>query len=1005
MGKERSRPAEDTSSLSLLAGKIVTLFGACVTLLWLTGIGTVVNHFVQVGITGPMSGLCFLLSGFTLLIYSEYGTSSPHNEATDSRVSSLITAAKITSILVIILSLITMFEYLFGFNLRLDDALVGPVWRNHETPIYGKMPLLAAVAFLSTGLVFTTFDLRLGKWVYPGEILALGVLAISVDAFISFLYIGPTGSPSLQAIPIITTLAFMFLSVGLLAAKKDRGLMGIWNANYGGSRVLSNWLPLVIGAFIVAGGIIDYMSSKGYLTRANGYAVFAISMIMFTTVAVFVAAIQLNRAEQKLIRSNRLYDTLSQTNLALVKTGDVILLLNTVCNIFIERGKFKMAWSALREDGGKGLHLVAFSGEGSDELMAEFASLGDLSKIAGVNDVLAGKDFAKYDNIENEVPSSANRDRLLARGYNSMVVLPVKKSGNAVGAIAVYSDEAGFFQEAELKLLEEVSLDLSFALDEMERKKEKEAAEKAAREADELYKRFFDEDITADFIEDSAGQLKSFNPAYLRVFGFTDRAEALETNVAELYPTPEMRKEFIGALAANRKLEYYEHFLRKKDGTPIYVVEHAFGTFNEAGLAEIKHYMFDDTKRKTLEQELIQGKKMESLGTLAGGIAHDFNNLLAIILGYVGLLKTGKGVKTNLARSAGAITDAANRGVGLVRQLLTFARKGDKVVERLSLNDMISDLSKLLEGTFPKTIEINLSLKESLPHVLGDHTQLHQSLINLCVNARDAMIDRKDGKPAGGILRIVTTVTTGDTLVSQISNITSGEYVQVSISDTGIGIDEATLSHMFEPFFTTKEPGKGTGLGLATVYGIIQGHGGFINASSIPGVGTTFSIFLPVAPPTAEDLMKVKIASGDMKGGHETLLVVEDERMLRELLYDTLNSIGYNVLTASDGDKALKEFQKGMGSIKLVVSDIGLPKLSGMDMLKELKKLNPEVKVLFASGFIEAEVKSELLKAGAIAFIQKPYVVRDLAAKIRACLDFISASGGKGLTQSLAQRN
>lgn len=997
MEKELSRRAVNISSLSLLAGRIVTLFGACVGFLWLTGIGTNVNSFFQMGFTRPLSGFCFLFSGFALWIYTEYDRGTPSDGVTKSRLSSLMTAAKIASTLVIILSLITIFQYLFGFNIRLDDALVGPFWGHHEAVINVRMPILSAVAFLCTGLVFTTFDRRLGKNIFPGEILALAVLALSLDAFITFLYNGPVGYPSDVPIPIITTLAFMFLSVGVLAARKDRGLMAIWNANYDGSRVLSKWLPLVTGVFIVSGGIIVYIRHLGYLTRANGFAVYAISMIMFTAVAAFLAAISLNKAERKLLRSNRLYDTLSQTNEALVRTGDVILLLNTVCNIFIERGKFKMAWSGLREDGENKLNLVACGGEGSAEFMAEFASLDDLSNLEGVRDVLAGTDYAKYDNIGHELPPSAGRDRLLARGINSMVVLPLKKSGNAVGAIAVYSDEAGFFQEAEVELLEKVSLDLSFALDEMERKKEKEAAEKAAQEADELYKRFFDEDITADFIEDSSGRLKSFNPAYLRILGFTDRTEALGTNVAALYPTPEMRKEFIRDLTSNKKLEYYEHFLRKRDGTPIYVVENAFGTFDEAGdLVEIKHYMFDDTTRKTLEQELIQGKKMESLGTLAGGIAHDFNNLLSIILGYTDLLKRGRGVKAKLARSTEAITDAANRGVALVRQLLTFARKGDRIVERLRLNDIISDLAILLEETFPKSVNIQLSLRENLPHVLGDQTQIHQSLLNLCVNARDAMTDRKDGKPAGGILRIVTTVTSGDKLISEFPNATSGEYVQISISDTGVGIDEANLSHIFEPFFTTKEPGKGTGLGLATVYGIVQGHGGFLNATSVPGVGTTFSIFLPVAPPTAEDLLKVEIASGDMKGGHETILVVEDETELRELLHGTLTSIGYNVLAASDGDVALKEYRKRMDSIKLVVSDFGLPKLSGRDMLKELKKVDPNVRIIFTSGFIEAKVKSDLLSDGALDFIEKPYMVRDVAAKIREYLDRSSPDGARG---------
>ena len=991
MGKAESPRGKNFSSLSLLAGKVVALFGAGVTFLWLTGIGTDAENFFQIDITRPLTGVCFLLSGFALWVISEYGTTSPA-DAAKPRISSLITAAKISSDLVIVVSIVSILQCLFGFDLHLDEALVGPFWKHHVVHIYGEMTLLTALAFLSTGLVIPALDIKLGNRIFPGELLALAVLAVSLDAFITFLYIGPAGSLSDEPMSIITTLAFMMLSIGGLAVRKDRGLMAIWTANYDGSKVLSKWLPLEVGVFVVAGGIIDYLRYRGFLTRPSGFAVFAISMITFATVAAFLAAISLNKAERKLLRSNRLYDTLSQTNEALVRTGDIALLLKKVCRIFIERGRLSMAWSGLYADSRNKLRLVACAGEGSDDFVAA-VSRDDLSNTAGVREVLAGADYARYDNIESELTYSAVRENLLERGIKSLAVLPLKKSGNVAGAFAVYSDEANFFQEAEIKLLAEVSLDLSFALDEMRRKEEKEAAEKAAKQADELYKKFFDEDLTADFIADSSGRLKSFNPAYLRIFGFTDREEALGSNVAELYPSPEMRREFIRALTANKKLEYYEHFLKKKDGTPIYIVENAFGTFNEAGeLVETKHYMFDDTRRKTLEQELIQGKKMESLGTLAGGIAHDFNNLLAIILGYTSLLTRRKVDKAKLTRSTDAITDAANRGVGLVRQLLTFARKGERVVERLRLNDIISDLSKLLEETFPKPIDIRLSLMENLPLVLGDQTQIHQSLINLCVNARDAMIDRKDGKPAGGVLRIVSTVTSGDTLASEFPNATSGEYVQVSISDTGMGIDEATLGHIFEPFFTTKEPGKGTGLGLATVYGIVQGHEGFINAASVPGVGTTFSIFLPVAPTTADDIMNVEISRRRIKGGHETILIVEDEETLRELLHDTLKSVGYDVLTAPDGDRAIREYRKRMDSIKLVVSDIGLPGLGGIDMLKELKKVNPDVRVIFASGFIEAEVKSDLLRAGALDFIEKPYLVRDIAARIRDCLDRVSAA-------------
>jgi PAS domain S-box-containing protein len=978
------------SHLASRLSTIIAVFGAALTLAWLSGLGSVLNRLSAIRITRPLSGLSFLLSGFALWIYSEDRPDIHAGASAKGQKDSLILAARISGLLILLFSALTFLEYITGIRLHLESALVGPLWSSHKVHMDGQMSPLVAAGFLLAGLIFIVFDRRIGRTVFPAEVLALVVLTISIDSFITYLYIvnGPVGLISDDPIPIITALGFVLLSVGILAARKDRGLTAIWNAGYNGSRLLRRYLPVAVVAFIVVGGILDFTRDQGILTRANGYAIYAIVMILFTAIVAFISAISLNGAEHDLIRANKLYDVLSQSNQALVRTKNISVLLKKVCNIFIERGGFKMAWAGLRDDDQSDLRIVACSGQGSEEFLAESAFLDDMTNVEGIRQVLRGAEHSIFNDIEKDLPPSSSKERMVERGDGSMVVFPLKKRGKAIGVLCALSEERAFFQHDQMKLLEEVAMDMSFALDEIERDKEKQAADDARAKTEALYEEFFEEDLTADFITTPKGEILSCNPAFVRIFGFSDMKEALKTNAMMIYPTEAERESLLTLLRSRKKLEYHEHWVRRQDGQPLYIVENAIGQFDENGeLIQIKHYVFDDTKRKTLEGEMIQGQKMESIGTLAGGIAHDFNNLLGIIIGYAGIMAKHASDKKKLDAAIDAITNAAHRGVGLVRQLLTFARKEERIVEYLNLNDSAEEVFKLLEETFPKSIEIQHDLKEEIPFIMGDKTQLHQAILNLCVNARDAMMDRPDGKPSGGTLRVTTTTADHESMIAEFPKATANTYVQISVTDTGMGMDEATRQHIFEPFFTTKEAGKGTGLGLATVYGIVQAHSGFINVSSVPGVGTTFSIYLPAALRPLEGLTAEYVDMDDAPGGTETILVVEDEALLRGLLEDSLKSNGYNVIIAESGQKAVTVYKAEYRHIALVVSDVGLPKLGGIDMLKALKKINPDVKVIFASGFLAPESRAALFTSGALGFIQKPYAIKEVLKKLRAALD------------------
>jgi PAS domain S-box-containing protein len=388
----------------------------------------------------------------------------------------------------------------------------------------------------------------------------------------------------------------------------------------------------------------------------------------------------------------------------------------------------------------------------------------------------------------------------------------------------------------------------------------------------------------------------------------------------------------------------------------------------------------EEEHRHQLEQQLIQAQKLESLGTLASGIAHDFNNILAIIMGHSSLLERLQPDPAKLSQSIDAIQKTTTRGAALVRQLLTFARKTETAFESVMVNDIIKEIVKLLKETFPKTIDVTMDLKKDLPLVLVDSNQIHQVLINLCVNARDAM-------PRGGTLSISSSTIENDAMSSKYPKATAREYIMIQVADSGTGMDEATKQRIFEPFFTTKGVGKGTGLGLALVYGIIENHDGYIDVVSEVGKGTTFSIYIPIQERTIVYDETGKKTDQDVTGGTETILLIEDEEMLRELVKVVLVSNGYSVLTAQDGEEGVSVFSRHQKEIAVVVSDMGLPKVGGEAVFKQIKTMNPKAKIILASGFIDQNTKSEVHKAGIRHFIQKPYTPSEVLRAIREVLD------------------
>lgn len=502
-------------------------------------------------------------------------------------------------------------------------------------------------------------------------------------------------------------------------------------------------------------------------------------------------------------------------------------------------------------------------------------------------------------------------------------------------------------------------------------------AEEALRTSEEQYRQFFNDDLAGAFICTPTGRLLSCNPSFARIFGFDTVDGALQYNLVALYPKSRQFAEVCDLVRLNHKLEHHEIQLRRSDGTPVYVIQNIIGKFADDGeLMEIKGYIFDNTRHTLLEEQLRQAQKMEGIGTLAGGIAHDFNNLLAIIMGHLHILTKGDPELIKKANSLDTISRAVHRGAKLVKQILTFARREETRFEAVSLNNIIEELQKMLVETFPRVIEFSLKLDPALPETIADADQVHQALLNLSVNARDAM-------PNGGMLTFQSELIRGMDLRSRYPEAHEHLYAAIRVSDSGVGMPPEVLGRMFEPFFTTKDIGKGTGLGLAVVYGVVKSHKGFVDVTSEQGIGTTFTLYIPIRHEEVEIGKEGDASSFEGMGNGETILIVEDEQMLLELVKGILEGKGYTVLTAMDGAEALNVYEKRKDEIGLVLTDLGLPKVDGWEVFHRIKEQNPAAKVIFASGYIDPTLRTNLLNAGAVDLVAKPYMPQEIISRVR----------------------
>jgi nitrogen-specific signal transduction histidine kinase/CheY-like chemotaxis protein len=387
----------------------------------------------------------------------------------------------------------------------------------------------------------------------------------------------------------------------------------------------------------------------------------------------------------------------------------------------------------------------------------------------------------------------------------------------------------------------------------------------------------------------------------------------------------------------------------------------------------------DISERKKLEEQLRHSQKMESIGTLAGGIAHDFNNVLTAVIGYGNLLQKKLQEEDPLRHYVEQIIAAANRAAGLTRGLLAYSRKQVLNPQLVDLNEIIRKIEKLLERLIGEDVEFKSILTEKDLTVLADTGQLEQVLMNLATNARDAM-------PHGGNLFIETeTVELDEDSARTHGLLKSGSYALLTVTDSGMGMDETIRERIFEPFFTTKEVGKGTGLGLAIVYGIVKQHNGSVEVESEAGRGTTFRIYLPVVQKDAAETQASVLTP--IEGGTETILVAEDDEMVRKLTASVLTQFGYSVIQAEDGEAAVNKFMQNQDKVGLLLLDVMMPKKNGKEVYDKIRIFKPEVKAIFLSGYTPDLIYEKGLLDRGLNFILKPVAVNDLLRKVREILD------------------
>ncbi|MCM3877502.1 MAG: PAS domain S-box protein [Thermoanaerobaculia bacterium] len=867
----------------------------------------------------PNTALGFLLAGLALWLRA--------GSAGRSRVSASRAAAALAGLL----GLLNLVEYVSGRSLGIDELLFrDPTGLTSVLP--GRMAVLTAVGFVALAAALLTLDLRRAPWTRDGLALLPGILAmVSLTGYAfglgSLSWIGVY-----KGMAIHTALGFLVLTVGVLSAH-SRGLSRLFVSDTAGGVLARRIFPVALLAPVLLGWLRIAGEQLGLYGPEFGGALQAVSDAIILTVVLLGTAAALMRVDEKRRSSE-----------------EALRIAEEQYRLLFESSPLPM-WVVDRDT----LRYLA----ANDAAVGHYGYSRDEFLSMHIGQIRPAEDVAA---VKLAIPKETAGIEKLG------VWRHLKKDGTLINVEIATHVLTWAGRSAWLVLAYDVTDRLR-------------AEEELAKR--ELYFRSLIEhslDIVA--VIGPAGELRYASPSGERILGYP-RADLPGLNALDLvHPDdrPLAEGKFRRSLETGTKFEQLEARLRHRNGSwrTLSVVGGPLPP--GIGMRGLIINARDLTDRLQLEAQLRVSQKMEGIGRLAGGIAHDFNNLLTAILGYSELMEAQLPDDEDLRSSLSEIHLAGERAAALTRQLLAFSRRQVLQPRLLDLNAVVSEVEKLLRRLIGEDVELVTRLDPASGTVKADPGQLEQVLMNLAVNARDAM-------PEGGTLTIETANTRLDAgFTAANPGAQSGEFTILTVSDTGIGMSDEVRSHAFEPFFTTKEQGKGTGLGLATAYGIVKQSDGYITVDSEPGRGAKFRIYFPraVGEAAASGLGERPPLS---PRGTETILLVEDESGVRRLSRTILEAQGYTVLEAASGEEALEIARSHTGEIHLVATDVVMPGMSGRVLWDRLRVLRPGPRILFMSGYTDDAIARHGVLDPGIAFLQKPFTPFGLAHKVREVLD------------------
>lgn len=688
-------------------------------------------------------------------------------------------------------------------------------------------------------------------------------------------------------------------------------------------------------------------------------------------------------AELRVHQLNRLYALLSAINQTIVRVRGIGPLFESVCSVAVEKGGFKMAWVGRFDPQTEKVIPLAHATQGSEPATGELGLERGLSLPA--TRAATTREHVICNDIEHQSCAAGWRETALSRGFRACAAFPFNLQGGDTGVLSLYSSKPEVFDAPEVQLLDELAMDLSFAVEVNEHEAARLRTEASLRENEERFRQLA-ENVREVFwlSEPVTGRLLYVSPVYETLSGCSVESlySSPEKWLEHTHPDDRARMRAFSTELQRSENNEVEFRLIRPDGAVRWVRTRAFPVRDASGnVYRIAGITEDITDRKQLEDQFFRAQRLEAIGTLASGIAHDLNNILAPIMMCAPLLRMGL-PPTEFEKMLGTIESSTRRGADLVRQLLVFGRGIEGGRGPVRPKDLVAEIIKITCETFPKNIVVTSEVSDPVWPVIGDATQLHQVLLNLCVNARDAM-------PEGGELRIkLFNVEVGAGSLPKHPNAKPGPHVCFSVHDSGTGIAPEHVEKIFDPFFTTKAPGKGTGLGLSTVMGIVKSHGGFVQLDTEVGRGSRFDIYIPAHLEDASP-ESTNSAAATLLGHGELVLLVDDEQSIREVVADILTRHNYRVLMAEDGFAAEQLFSENASQVALVLTDLDMPRMDGMRLIEAVRKRRRDMPVIVSSGLRSGrlhERTKELETAGVTAVLAKPYAAPELLSTVYAAL-------------------